>query len=102
MKRPLVGLAILYGLGIYAGSWINWRLEWIWVCALASLAAFFAFAEWRQARFILFTSVIVAGAIACRTAMTSSSPRHVVNLLGCQDQEAQVRGVIISDAAGRT
>ncbi len=99
MKRPLAGLAILFGAGVWTGSVTEWAVEWGWGCAAGLLAAFFLL---RQRLPFVFALVFVAGAVAHRDATSSRDPRDVANLLPRQSHRAEVRGVVRSDPTGRS
>jgi len=71
MKRPLVGLAILYGAGIWFGSVTTWPVEWWWASAAGLMAAFLLS---RHDRLWVFGLVVVAGAVAYRSATSQSDP----------------------------
>jgi len=97
VKRPLVGVVILYALGIWIGSWMPGPVEWWWWSAAGLLAAFFIF---RRSAPAMFALVLVAGVVAYRDAVRVP-PGHLVNVLGRQTQTALVRGVVASDTSGR-
>ncbi|MEI6085147.1 MAG: ComEC/Rec2 family competence protein, partial [Verrucomicrobiota bacterium] len=97
MKRPLIGLAILYAAGIGLGTWVTGPLGWWLVGATSLLVAFFF---WGRLP-LLFVAVFVTGIFMCRSFQTETSPRHVLNLLGRAAQPVGLRGVVRCDTAGR-
>jgi len=92
MKRPLVGLAIVYAAGIWAGALVNWSPALALGCAAA---LFFLFLFW-QRQTILFVLVFFAGLLSYRETVTLRSPRDIARLVQ-RDQGVSLRGVIVSE-----
>jgi competence protein ComEC len=92
MKRPLVGLAIVYAAGIWAGSLVACPLTVALGCAVV---LFLLFLFWRRAP-VLLALVFCVGFLACREAVSLRSPRDVRRLIE-RNQSAGLRGVVVSE-----
>jgi competence protein ComEC len=101
MKRPLTGLAIVYASGIWLGSVLDWPLWLLYFIVAGLLAVFVVLYRSRFSLPALLAVVLAAGALSYRQATTISSPQHIANLLGLREQNAVLRGVIISDTGRR-
>lgn len=99
MKRPLTGLVVVYAAGIWIGSLVNWPVSVLCLLVAAFLAGFLVFRRYSLA--LLFLTVFATGALAYRFSTTSLSPNHIARLLERRDQNAGLRGVIVSDPGYR-
>jgi competence protein ComEC len=102
MKRPLTGLALAFASGIWLGSLVSWRWEWLCCGAVGLLVAFFVLYRTRGSLPLLLGAVLVAGMFSYRQATTAFSPCHVTRLVAWHDQNIALRGLIVSDLAGST
>ena len=92
MKRPAVGLAIVFAAGIWLGAQVNWSPVWLAGGALLFLLAW----RIRPATLTIFFAVACAGMFHYRQAVTNFAPNAISNLLEHRDQNAALRGVIVS------
>ena len=92
MKRPLVGLVIVYTTGIWAGLLVNWSPA----LALGGAAGLlFLFLFWQRLP-ILCGLVFFAGLLSYRETLTLRSPRDIACLVQ-RDQSVWLRGVVVSE-----
>src|SRR5436190_9570142 len=75
MKRPLMGLAIVYAAGIWLGSIVHGAVPVLMGVVAVSLVGFFTF---RRIAF-LFCAVFVAGTLAYQFATTDSSSLDITS-----------------------
>jgi competence protein ComEC len=101
MKRPLAGLVVVYACGIWFGSQVAWRQSLLCALVLALLGAFLLLSRTRLSHMTLLALVLAGGMLACRHALAPAAPDSIGRLLGLRDQNAVVRGAIISDPGYR-
>jgi len=101
MKRPLTGLAVVFAAGIFAGSLGDWPLATLYLIAAGVLAVFLLLYRRGDSLTPLLAFVFVAGAVSYRHATAHLPPHHLARLLPGRDQNATLRGVIISDTGYR-
>jgi len=92
MKRPAVGLAIMFAAGIWLGAQVNWSPAWLAGGTLLLLLAW----RIRPVTMTILLAVACAGMLSYRQAVTNSAPYHISNLLEHREQNVSLRGVIIS------
>jgi len=92
MKRPLVGLALVYAAGIAAGSWVACPPAVALGCAAGLLLLFLC---WQRLP-VLLLLVFSSGFLSYREAAALRSPRDVASLIQ-RDQSAELRGVVVSE-----
>ena len=92
MKRPAVGLAIVFAAGIWLGAQVNWPPAWLAGGTVLLLLAW----RVRPVALTIFLAVACAGMLSYRQAIANSAPDHISNLLERRDQNAALRGVIVS------
>ena len=92
MKRPAVGLAIVFAAGIWLGAQVSWAPVWLAGGTLLLLLVW----RIRPATLPILLAVACAGMLHYRQAVTNSAQNHIANLLECRDQNAALRGVIVS------
>jgi len=99
MKRPLAGLVVVYASGVWIGSLtpISWTLTFLILAAIGFLAVFWFSRGTRFGKVALFGAVLVLGIAGYRQTTTISSPIDIARLLEPRDQNATVRGVIVTD-----
>ena len=93
MKRPAVGLAIVFAAGIWLGAQIDWSPLWFAGAMILLLLAW----RIRLAVVTLLLAVACVGMFSYRLAVTNSAPDHISNLLERRDQSVWLRGVIVSN-----
>ena len=101
MKRPLTGLVLVYALGIWLGSILLWPFPLLWFGAAALLVTYFVLRRTRFAFGLLLALIGTAGILAYRLSTTNFSPRHITRLLELRDQNATLRGTIVTDTGYR-
>ena len=101
MKRPLVGVAMVYAGGIWVGALRPWPVDWLYLCAFICLAAFLISYRTRFSLAPLLAALAVTGAIAYRQATGNFPAHHISRLLPARDQNVKLRGVIVSDPGFR-
>jgi len=92
MKRPAVGLAIVFAAGIWLGAQVNWSPAWLAGGTLLLLLAW----RIRPVPMTILLAVACAGMLSYRQAVTNSAPHHISNLLDRREQNVSLRGVIVS------
>jgi competence protein ComEC len=97
MKRPMTGLAIMFAAGIFAGSLGAWPLSSLYLLAAVVLGVFLLLYRRGYSLMPLLAFVFVAGMLAYRHATANLPPHHLARLLPACDQNATVRGMIVSD-----
>ncbi len=101
MKRPLVGLMVVYASGIWLGSPLAWPTPLLCALVLTLLGAFFLLYRTTLSQAVLLALVLAAGMLACRHALAPAAPGSISQVLGLRDQNAVVRGTIITDPGYR-
>ncbi|HUI08086.1 MAG TPA: DNA internalization-related competence protein ComEC/Rec2 [Verrucomicrobiae bacterium] len=101
MKRPLTGLVVTFASGIWMGSLTNWPVTMLFCLVACLLAAFLLLYRTRFGVVALFATVFAAGILGIRRTSTISSPIDITRLLGPRDQNAILRGVIVTDTGYR-
>jgi competence protein ComEC len=101
MKRPLVGLVLVYGAGIWLGSILAWPFALLWSSVATLLVAFIRLYRTRFALAVLLMLVCATGMLAYRLHTTNFSPNYITNLLVLRDQNVTMRGTIVSDTGYR-
>ena len=92
MKRPAVGLAIVFAAGIWLGAQVNWSPVWLAGGTLLFLLAW----RIRPVALTILLAVACAGMFHYRQAVTNSAPDQISNLLEHREQNVALRGVIVS------
>lgn len=101
-KRPLTGVVLLFMLGIGLGAWVRGEAAWLPWAAVACAAAFFIAYRHRSSVALLALAVIAAGAQSYRAAVRTDGPRQLIHRLDPAAGVVTLRGVVVSDAAGRS
>jgi len=97
MKRPLVGIAVVFCVGMTFGEWVSLPLAASWILFSIALAAS-AFLFHRQMGLVVFyTMVLFGGLLAHRLANTYPQPNHLLRLLGDRPQNVVVRAMITAE-----
>jgi len=102
MKRPLVGLVLIYAAGILLGSLVAWPLSALWPGVAVLFISFLLSQRTRFALAALLALVFAVGVLAYRVHTTSFSPNDIRRLLWLRDQNVTMRGTIVSDTGYRT
>jgi competence protein ComEC len=98
MKRPLVGLALAFGAGIWLASSF-----WISISSLLAVLVALFFAAILLRRFQKFAELLMLGIAFCAGALHFSAKTHVLpanhiaNLLSASVANAKFRGVVLDD-----
>jgi competence protein ComEC len=93
-KRPLVGVAILFGAGILAGSQLAIPSIWPAVVTAAFLVAFFALYVTRFHSWAFFPIPILAGIFLHFDSTEIHSPSDLRNLIGPDARSLILRGIV--------
>jgi competence protein ComEC len=101
MKRPLTGLVATYASGILVGSLVEWPVGAMMWWAAGSFVFFLMVCRTRLSLVALLTLVFASGILAYRHAVAFFPPNHVALVLDARDQNAEVRGTIVSDTGYR-
>ncbi|NQU10096.1 ComEC/Rec2 family competence protein, partial [bacterium] len=96
MKRPLLGLVVLYAAGIWIGSLAAWPLHWVLVLAAGLLAVFVVARHTRWATPVLFAVVGLLGVAGQRQASLALAASDVRRLLADPVGPVRLRGVVVS------
>lgn len=101
MKRPLVGIAVVFGCGIALGDGARWPAAWLGVAFAVAVAAAATLRRHRAAGGILFASIFCGGLLAHAMATRHPQPNHLLRLIGHTPQNAAVRVVITDEPVRR-
>ena len=94
MKRPLVGVAVVFCIGIAVGEWLTPPLAVAWVLFSTALAAS-ALSFRREAGLAAVCSLIIfGGLLTYRLANSYPQPNHLLRLLGDRPQNVVARAII--------
>ncbi len=97
MKRPLVGIAVVFCAGVVLGEWCFVPLAALWALFLCALAVSAFLFHRRSGLIAVFVMVLLGGLLAHRLANTWPQPDHLLRLLGDSPQNALVRGTITNE-----
>ena len=92
MKRPAVGLALVFAGGIWLGAQVDWPPLWLASGALLLLLVW----RIRPATVTVLLAVACAGMSSYRWAVSNAAPDQIANLLERREQNIALRGVIVS------
>ena len=94
MKRPLVGIAVVFCAGIAAGEWFGLPLAVLWF-AFSAAAAASAFLFGRRTGLVaVYVTVLLGGLLAHRLANTYPQSCHLLRLLADRPQNIVLRATI--------
>ncbi len=94
MKRPLVGIAVMFCIGIAAGEWLGLPLAVLWMAFGAAFVASLLLLPRKAGLVAVHASLLLGGLLAHRLANTYPQPCHLVRLLADRPQNAVVRARI--------
>ena len=97
MRRPLVGVTVLFVIGILIG--LRWDFPVLQIAMLGVLLSLFTIV-FPRIPFIsvgLWLAVILAGAVHTRLAMSGSSPREIGRLVQRAREHVSLVGVVASE-----
>ncbi|HTS19046.1 MAG TPA: DNA internalization-related competence protein ComEC/Rec2 [Verrucomicrobiae bacterium] len=101
MKRPLAGLVVTYASGIWIGSLIGGSLTPLLLTVVGCLVLFWFLRGTRFSRVVLLGAVFLLGMAGYRRATIIFSPIDIARVLELRDQNATVRGLIVTDTEER-
>ena len=94
MKRPLVGIAVVFCAGIAAGEWIGLPLAVSWIAFSAAAAASAFLLSRRTGLAVVYVTVLLGGQLAHQLANTYPQPCHLLRLLADRPQNVLLRATI--------
>jgi competence protein ComEC len=97
LKRPLAGLVVAYGAGIWIGSLAAWPVMGMFAATIVLIVAFLLLRKTRFSLLLLIAAVFASGILGYRRAVTISSPIDITRLIGSRDQSAELQGLIVTD-----
>lgn len=97
MKRPLVGVAVVFCLGIAVGEWLTPPLTAVWLLFSTALAASAFYFRRRAGRVAVYAMVLFGGLLAHRLANSYPQPNHLLRLLGERPQNIVARATITAE-----
>lgn len=94
MKRPLVGIAMVFCVGMTLGEWYPLPLAALWIVFSIALAASALFLRHRLGVATVYAMVLFGGLLAHRLANTYPQPNHLLRLLADRPQNVVARATI--------
>ncbi|MFA7006843.1 MAG: ComEC/Rec2 family competence protein, partial [Verrucomicrobiia bacterium] len=94
MKRPLVGIVVVFCLGVTLGEWMSLPLVASWFLFSMALVASAFFLRHRAGLVVVFAMILLGGLLAHRLANSYPQPGHLLRLLGDRPQNVVARGTI--------
>jgi len=101
MKRPLVGIAVVFCSGIALGDWARWPMPCLWAAFVCAFGAAVVCHRRRGAGVFFFAFIFCGGLLADGLAIRHPQPNHLLQLVGDTPQNLTVRAVITEEPVRR-
>ncbi len=101
MKRPLVGIAVVFCCGIALGDWTRLPAAWLCLVFAVAVAAAISSRFHRSAGGFFFALIFCSGLLAHGLAVSYPQPNHLLRLVGDTPQNIAVRAVITEEPVRR-
>ena len=97
MKRPLVGIAVVFCVGMMFGEWVSLPLAASWILFSTALVASALLPHRRTYLVVFYVMILLGGLLAHRLANTYPQPNHLLRRLGDRPQNVVARATITAE-----